>query len=87
LKEWNGLISTNIALGRELIVAKDEIAITTNAVAVSAFKLKNTSKGRKAIMLKGDSLYSIAKQYPGITVSDIKKWNGIKEENIKPDRN
>jgi hypothetical protein len=51
LKEWNGLISTNIALGRELIVAKDEIAITTNAVAVSAFKLKNTSKGRKAIML------------------------------------
>jgi hypothetical protein len=50
LKEWNGLISTNIAL--ELIVAKDEIAITTNAVAVSAFKLKNTSKGRKAIMLR-----------------------------------
>jgi membrane-bound lytic murein transglycosylase D len=44
LKEWNGLISTNIALGRELIVAKDEIAITTNAVAVSAFKLKNTSR-------------------------------------------
>jgi hypothetical protein len=51
LKEWNGLIST-IALGRELIVAKDEI-ITTNAVAVSAFKLKKTpQKGRKAIMLK-----------------------------------
>jgi membrane-bound lytic murein transglycosylase D len=85
LKEWNGLISTNIALGRELIVAKDEIAITTNAVAVSAFKLKNTSKGQESYYVKkGDSLYSIAKQYPGITVSDIKKWNGIKEENIKP---
>jgi membrane-bound lytic murein transglycosylase D len=39
------------------------------------------------MLKKGDSLYSIAKQYPGITVSDIKKWNGIKEENIKPDRN
>jgi hypothetical protein len=57
LKEWNGLISTNIALGRELIVAKDEITITTNAVAVSAFKLKKTpQKGRKAIMLKKEIL-------------------------------
>jgi hypothetical protein len=46
LKEWNGLI-TNIALGRELIVAKDEIAITTNAVAVSAFKLKNLKRAGK----------------------------------------
>jgi hypothetical protein len=51
LKEWNGLISTNIALGREL-VAKDEIAITTNAVAVSAFKLKNTSKGQESYYVK-----------------------------------
>jgi hypothetical protein len=53
LKEWNGLIST-IALGRELIVAKDEIAITTNAVAVSAFKLKK--QGKKAIICKKEIL-------------------------------
>jgi hypothetical protein len=50
LKEWNGLIST-IALGRELIVAKDEIAITTNAVAVSAFKLKK-QLSRKLLFVK-----------------------------------
>jgi hypothetical protein len=42
-----------MALGREL--TKDEIAITTNAVAVSAFKLKTPQKGRKA-MLKGFSV-------------------------------
>jgi membrane-bound lytic murein transglycosylase D len=85
LKEWNGLTSANITLGRELIVAKDEIAIATNAVAVSTFTLKNTSKVQESYYVKkGDSLYSIAKKYPGITVSDIKKWNGIKEENIKP---
>lgn len=85
LKEWNGLTSAKIALGSQLIVAKDEIAITTNAVAVSTFKLKNTSKGQQSYYVKkGDSLYSIAKKYPGITVSDIKKWNGMKEEDIKP---
>jgi membrane-bound lytic murein transglycosylase D len=55
LKEWNGLISTNIALGRELIVAKDEIAITTN-VAVSAFKLKHLKRAGKLLCQKGDSL-------------------------------
>jgi membrane-bound lytic murein transglycosylase D len=85
LKDWNGLTSAKIALGSQLIVAKDEIAIATNAVAVSTFKLKNTSKGQQSYYVKkGDSLYSIAKKYPGITVSDIKKWNGMKEEDIKP---
>ena len=89
LKVWNGLSSTAIALGSELIVAKDEIAITTNAVAVSAFKVKNSLKNtvkeaNDYYVKKGDSLFSIAKKYPGISVSDIKKWNGIKDENIKP---
>ena len=90
LKEWNGLANASIALGSQLIVAKDEIAITTNAVAVSAFKVKSNIKtgGVKEVenyyVKKGDSLFSIAKKYPGITVSDIIKWNGIKGENIKP---
>lgn len=90
LKEWNGLTTAAIILGRELIVAKDEIAITTNALAVSTFKIKDHVKMAtvKAIenyyVKKGDSLFSIAKKYPGITVSDIIKWNGIKGENIKP---
>lgn len=89
LKEWNSLSSAAITLGSELIVAKDEIAIATNAVAVSAFKVKNSpiTKGKEVdnyYVKKGDSLFSIAKKYPGITVSDIIKWNGIKGENIKP---
>ena len=33
---------------------------------------------------KGDSLFSIAKKYPGITINDIKKWNGIKDNNLQP---
>jgi hypothetical protein len=35
-------------MGRELIVAKDEIAITTN-VAVSAFKLKHLKRAGKLL--------------------------------------
>jgi membrane-bound lytic murein transglycosylase D len=33
---------------------------------------------------KGDSLYSISKKYPGVTISDLKKWNDIREEELKP---
>jgi membrane-bound lytic murein transglycosylase D len=89
LKEWNDLPTVAINLGSQLIVAKDEIAITTNAVAVSTFKVKNTSKttvkeAADYYVKKGDSLFSIAKKYPGITVSDIIKWNDIKGQNIKP---
>jgi membrane-bound lytic murein transglycosylase D len=32
---------------------------------------------------KGDSLFSIAKKYPGVSISDLKKWNGIKSERLK----
>lgn len=33
---------------------------------------------------KGDSLYTISKQYPGVTASQIQKANGIAGSNIKP---
>jgi signal recognition particle subunit SRP54 len=33
---------------------------------------------------KGDSLFSIAKKHPGVTISDIKKWNGIEGSELKP---
>lgn len=89
LQQWNNLPDHNIALGATLIVAKDEIAITTDKASSSSFKKKNiTSVSKKEAaeyyVKKGDSLFSIAKKYPGVTISDIKKWNGIRGEDIKP---
>jgi membrane-bound lytic murein transglycosylase D len=75
LKEWNRLSTASIVLGSQLIVAKRRKVIATNAVAVSAFKVQNklkaaTQKAEDYYVKKGDSLFSIAKKYPGITVSD-----------------
>ena len=90
LKEWNNLSNQNISVGSSLIVAKNEVAITTDNATASSFKKKdNYSKAsvNKAIdyyVQKGDSLYSISKKYPGVSVSDLKKWNGIRTEGIKP---
>ncbi|KAF2339259.1 LysM peptidoglycan-binding domain-containing protein [Flavobacterium tistrianum] len=92
LKELNNLTSNNIGLGKTLIISKAAIVIeepASTAIAsnsVDSFKKKAPSKNvsEDYYVKKGDSLYSISKKYPGVTISDIKKWNGIKDEDIKP---
>lgn len=96
LKELNNLTSNNISLGKTLVISKEvpsieetttpNTAIAANA-SVDSFK-KSTAKAKSVsedyYVKKGDSLYSISKKYPGVTISDIKKWNGIKDGDIKP---
>ena len=90
LKQWNNLPDNTITIGKTLIVAKDEIAIITDKATVNSFKSKsNATTAAKKVsadyyVKKGDSLFSIAKKYPGVTISDLKKWNGIRSEDIKP---
>jgi membrane-bound lytic murein transglycosylase D len=89
LKQWNNLKSNAIAIGNSLIVAKNEIVIDTNKATVASFKKKDdyttpAKKEAEYYVKKGDSLYSISKKYPGVTISDLKKWNNIQEEELKP---
>lgn len=89
LKQWNNLKSNAIAIGNSLVVAKNEIVIDTNKATVASFKKKEQflSSDKKEVeyyVKKGDSLYSISKKYPGVTISDLKKWNNIKDDELKP---
>ena len=82
LREWNNLDNNSVHVGQKLIVGKIEVA---EAVAAKGKdKVKKKAANDHYYVKPGDSLFSIAKKYPGITVSDIKRWNGIKNENIKP---
>ena len=87
LKEWNNLSDNNIHAGQRIIVSK--IEITGNEVAEKSGKKDKIAAHKSEsqshyLVRKGDSLFSIAQKYPGVTISDIKKWNGIKSESIKP---
>jgi membrane-bound lytic murein transglycosylase D len=90
LKQWNAIKGNTIALGTTIIVAKNEVAIITTNEKVSTFKKKEvlaSASKKKAInyyVKKGDSLYSISQKYPGVTIADIKKWNDISDEGIRP---
>jgi membrane-bound lytic murein transglycosylase D len=68
-------------------VATEETAQETKAVAVRETKKTkqvNYEEARMYIVQKGDSLFSIAKKHPGVTVENLKKWNSIKGEKIQP---
>ena len=88
LKAWNNLPDNTITIGKSLIVAKDEIAINTDKATVDTFKTKKSNAAAKTaseyFVKKGDSLFSISKKYPGVTINDLKKWNDISGEDIKP---
>jgi membrane-bound lytic murein transglycosylase D len=33
---------------------------------------------------EGDSLWTISRKYPGITIENLRQWNGISGNNLKP---
>ncbi|MDN3675439.1 LysM peptidoglycan-binding domain-containing protein [Flavobacterium branchiarum] len=96
LKEWNGLTAENMDMVtpmKKLVIQskeeesdnKPEVLVASNSI--DTYKKKGTTAKNNAIdyyVKKGDSLYSIAKKYPGVTISDIKKWNDIENGDIKP---
>ncbi len=85
LQEWNQLHSDNIEAGTKIIVGKKLILDKNKTVVVKSSKAEKDSKTKDQLyyVKKGDSLFSIA-QKQGVTVSDIKKWNGIRGNELKP---
>jgi len=87
IKMWNDLEDDSVQLGTRIIVGKRIVADTNQAVAEKSTKKSRSIKDEHDdhyYVQKGDSLFSIAKKYPGVTISDIKKWNGIRGNELKP---
>ena len=78
LKRWNGLRNNNIRIGQRLIIyPKKPIATTSN-------KTSKTSASKEYIVRSGDSLWSIANKFPGISIKNIQEWNDISGSKLKP---
>lgn len=74
LKEWNNLTSNNIKIGQKLKV---------NGSSASAAP-QGSGEYITYTIQSGDSFYSIAKNYPGVSAQDIMDFNGISSTKIKP---
>jgi membrane-bound lytic murein transglycosylase D len=85
IKEWNNLEDANVLSGSKLKLIPNENAPVIETKAEKAQQqIASSAKVHQYLVQKGDSLFSIAKKYPGVTVENIKKWNDIRSENIKP---
>ena len=79
IKRWNSLRNNNLRVGKRLVIFPRK----TPSVATK----KQPSKGQNTktyTVKQGDSLWSIAQQYPGVSVADIKKKNDLKSAKLNP---
>lgn len=88
LKSWNGLRSNNIRIGQRLTIYRTQPATSasksvSNVSSNSALK-SSASNGTKTYKVRsGDSLWSISKKFPGVSIQNIKDWNDISGSNLK----
>lgn len=83
IKKWNGLRSNNLKIGQRLTIYPRKPYVASKTAT-------NTSK-TKAIpgsittykVRSGDSLWSISQKFPGVSVQNIKDWNGISGTKLK----
>lgn len=79
IKEWNNLNSNKIVAGKKLKIYTDE-----NYAPVSTDYASKNTKGNLYYykVKKGDSISQIAERYH-VSTSELKKWNGLKSNNIQ----
>lgn len=99
IKKWNNLKSDNIRVGQNLVIYrggsgpavaetssanKSKVAASTSSPAKSN-SASTKAKGHTTYTVKsGDSFYSIAKNYPGVSAQNIMDYNGISSSKLKP---
>ena len=87
IKRWNGLRSNNLRVGQRLTIYSRR-AITSSTTAKKSTKSaidKTQVAGAKVhTVQQGDSLWTISRKYPGISIENLREWNGISGNNLKP---
>ena len=88
LKRWNNLRSSNIRAGQTLYIYGASPKAATAAVASQQSSSSGSGRtytiGSYYTVKSGDSLYNIAKLYPGVSAENIKEANGLKSDRIRP---
>ncbi|MFH4969253.1 LysM peptidoglycan-binding domain-containing protein [Gaetbulibacter sp. M240] len=86
IKSWNGLRSNNLSVGQRLTIYPRK-----PYVAPPPKKTVNTTPSKPLsgditsyVVKSGDSLWSISQKFPGVSVQNIKDWNGISGTKLKP---
>lgn len=81
IKRWNGLRSNNLKIGQRLTIYPRNPVVNKQTTSV---KKKVDPKGKQTYKVKsGDSLWSIAQKFSGVSVQNLKDWNDISGNKLK----
>ncbi|WP_179317162.1 LysM peptidoglycan-binding domain-containing protein [Winogradskyella undariae] len=81
LKQWNGLRSNSLKVGQRLTIFAKNHGVTKPVQKPK--KVINTAGKQVYKVESGDSLWSIAQKFPGVSVDNIKDWNDISGNKLK----
>lgn len=96
IKKWNNLKSDNIRVGQSLVIYRGGSGPATSQSSSKSSTSSNSSssnktnssaaaKGHTTYTVKsGDSFYSIAKNYSGVSAQNIMDYNGLTSSKLKP---
>lgn len=84
LKAWNSLRKDMIFVGQKLLIYTDKSSSKPNANQPENNSENSAEKVKTSYTVKsGDTLWLIAKKYPGVSADDIMEWNET-DEDIRP---
>lgn len=86
IKEWNGLRSNTIHPGQKLVIRTGvKASVSAAKSGTSSKKSKSRQQSARYYTVKrGDTLSGIAAKYKGVTVTQIKRANNLRSNNIRP---
>ncbi len=79
IKRWNNLRSNNLRVGQRLTIYPRK-PVTSESTASNSSK----SSPKFYTVKHGDSLWSISRKFPGVTVQQIKNLNNMRGSSLKP---
>ncbi len=82
IKRWNGLRRDNLKVGQRLLIYPRNPVNTSNTETKKP--ARNLSGKQTYTVKSGDSLWTIAQQFPGVSVDNLKVWNDISGTRLKP---
>jgi len=84
IKRWNGLRSNNLRIGQRLTIYPKRNANASVKPKNTPSRTAVAGNGKVHEVQSGDSLWTISRKYPGISIDNLRKWNGISGNNLKP---
>src|SRR5699024_3006857 len=84
IRSWNNIHGSMIRVGEHLTIYPHKF-VKLKSVASSSHNSAPASAAPETYVVRsGDSLWSISRKFKGISISQIKEWNDISGNTIKP---